>query len=75
MILKSEIDSQIPPEDLDPCKSTCSLPTDTSQPSDQHHAPAVGHPLPNICGYISVTTHRSETQKGFVITYCKNGGR
>ncbi|XP_047241715.1 actin-binding LIM protein 2 isoform X12 [Girardinichthys multiradiatus] len=33
MILKSEIDSQIPPEDLDPCKSTCSLPTDTSQPN------------------------------------------
>ncbi|XP_054457085.1 actin-binding LIM protein 2 [Anoplopoma fimbria] len=30
MILKSEIDG---PEDLDPRKSTCSLPTDTSQPN------------------------------------------
>ncbi|XP_070786364.1 actin-binding LIM protein 2 [Enoplosus armatus] len=33
MILKSEIDGQMGPEDLDPCKSTCSLPTDTSQPN------------------------------------------
>ncbi|XP_028419605.1 actin-binding LIM protein 2 isoform X15 [Sander lucioperca] len=33
MILKSEIDGQIGPEDLDPRKSTCSLPTDTSQPN------------------------------------------
>ncbi|XP_076009045.1 actin-binding LIM protein 2 [Genypterus blacodes] len=33
MILKSEIDRQIGPEDLDPRKSTCSLPTDTSQPN------------------------------------------
>ncbi|KAM4714074.1 actin-binding LIM protein 2 isoform 7-T7 [Anableps anableps] len=33
MILKSEIDGQMAPEDLDPCKSTCSLPTDTSQPN------------------------------------------
>lgn len=31
MILKSEIDGQI---DIDPRKSTCSLPTDTSQPSE-----------------------------------------
>lgn len=30
MILKSEIDGQI---DIDPRKSTCSLPTDTSQPN------------------------------------------
>ncbi|XP_032366864.1 actin-binding LIM protein 2 isoform X16 [Etheostoma spectabile] len=33
MILKSEIDGQMGPEDLDPRKSTCSLPTDTSQPN------------------------------------------
>ncbi|XP_035481749.1 actin-binding LIM protein 2 isoform X12 [Scophthalmus maximus] len=33
MILKSEIDGHMGPEDLDPCKSTCSLPTDTSQPN------------------------------------------
>ncbi|KAK5876275.1 hypothetical protein CesoFtcFv8_027261 [Champsocephalus esox] len=33
MILKSEIDGQMGPEELDPCKSTCSLPTDTSQPN------------------------------------------
>ncbi|CAN9509827.1 unnamed protein product [Ophioblennius macclurei] len=33
MILKSEIDGTMGPEDLDPCKSTCSLPTDTSQPN------------------------------------------
>ncbi|XP_029310290.1 actin-binding LIM protein 2 isoform X7 [Cottoperca gobio] len=33
MILKSEIDGQMGPEDLDPCKSTSSLPTDTSQPN------------------------------------------
>nr|XP_020450540.1 actin-binding LIM protein 2 isoform X9 [Monopterus albus] len=32
-ILKSEMDGQMGPEDLDPCKSTCSLPTDTSQPN------------------------------------------
>ncbi|XP_047427715.1 actin-binding LIM protein 2 isoform X15 [Mugil cephalus] len=32
MILKSEIDGHMGPEDLDPSKSTCSLPTDTSQP-------------------------------------------
>ncbi|XP_056299017.1 actin-binding LIM protein 2 isoform X2 [Pseudoliparis swirei] len=31
MILKSEIDGQMGPEDLDPCKSTCSLPSDISQ--------------------------------------------
>ncbi|KAM9836882.1 actin-binding LIM protein 2 [Aulostomus maculatus] len=31
VILKSEIDGQIGAEDLDPRKSTCSLPTDTSQ--------------------------------------------
>ncbi|XP_034413287.1 actin-binding LIM protein 2 isoform X2 [Cyclopterus lumpus] len=31
MILKSEIDGQMGPEDLEPRKSTCSLPTDTSQ--------------------------------------------
>ncbi|XP_068455710.1 actin-binding LIM protein 2 isoform X3 [Clinocottus analis] len=31
MILKSEIDGHMGPEDLDPCKSTCSLPTDASQ--------------------------------------------
>lgn len=34
MMLKSEIDGQMGPEDLDPRKSTCSLPTDTSQPSE-----------------------------------------
>ncbi|XP_055358746.1 actin-binding LIM protein 2 isoform X19 [Betta splendens] len=33
MILKSDIDGQMGPEDLDPRKSTCSLPTDTSQPN------------------------------------------
>ncbi|XP_035531197.1 actin-binding LIM protein 2 isoform X14 [Morone saxatilis] len=33
MILKSEIDGHMGPEDLDPRKSTCSLPTDTSQPN------------------------------------------
>ncbi|XP_050931350.1 actin-binding LIM protein 2 isoform X15 [Lates calcarifer] len=33
MILKSEIDGQMGPEDLDPRKSTCSLPTDTSHPN------------------------------------------
>ncbi|XP_041820570.1 actin-binding LIM protein 2 isoform X5 [Chelmon rostratus] len=33
MILKSEIDGHMGQEDLDPCKSTCSLPTDTSQPN------------------------------------------
>ncbi|CAK6965261.1 actin-binding LIM protein 2 [Scomber scombrus] len=33
MILKSEVDGHMGPEDLDPCKSTCSLPTDTSQPN------------------------------------------
>uniref|UniRef100_UPI003AB0D43E actin-binding LIM protein 2 n=1 Tax=Centroberyx gerrardi TaxID=166262 RepID=UPI003AB0D43E len=33
MILKNEIDGQTGPEDLDPRKSTCSLPTDTSQPN------------------------------------------
>ncbi|XP_029942292.1 actin-binding LIM protein 2 isoform X8 [Salarias fasciatus] len=33
MILKSEIDGTMGPEDLDPRKSTCSLPTDTSQPN------------------------------------------
>ncbi|CAI5689374.1 unnamed protein product [Oreochromis niloticus] len=33
MILKSEIDGQMGPEDIDPRKSTCSLPTDTSQPN------------------------------------------
>ncbi|XP_045921907.1 actin-binding LIM protein 2 isoform X5 [Micropterus dolomieu] len=33
MMLKSEIDGQMGPEDLDPRKSTCSLPTDTSQPN------------------------------------------
>lgn len=32
-ILKNEIDGQMGPDDLDPCKSTCSLPTDTSQPN------------------------------------------
>uniref|UniRef100_A0A3B4TF97 Actin binding LIM protein family member 2 n=1 Tax=Seriola dumerili TaxID=41447 RepID=A0A3B4TF97_SERDU len=32
MILKSEIEGHMGPEDLDPRKSTCSLPTDTSQP-------------------------------------------
>lgn len=34
MILKSETDGHMGPEDLDPRKSTCSLPTDTSQPSE-----------------------------------------
>ncbi|XP_056156201.1 actin-binding LIM protein 2 [Lampris incognitus] len=33
MILKNEIDGQTGPEYLDPRKSTCSLPTDTSQPN------------------------------------------
>ncbi|XP_022603500.1 actin-binding LIM protein 2 isoform X11 [Seriola dumerili] len=33
MILKSEIEGHMGPEDLDPRKSTCSLPTDTSQPN------------------------------------------
>ncbi|XP_026208601.1 actin-binding LIM protein 2 isoform X3 [Anabas testudineus] len=33
MMLKSDIDGQLGPEDLDPRKSTCSLPTDTSQPN------------------------------------------
>ncbi|XP_060951733.1 actin-binding LIM protein 2 [Limanda limanda] len=33
MILKSEIDGHMCPVDLDPSKSTCSLPTDTSQPN------------------------------------------
>uniref|UniRef100_A0A1A7XIN1 Actin-binding LIM protein 2 n=1 Tax=Iconisemion striatum TaxID=60296 RepID=A0A1A7XIN1_9TELE len=33
MILKGEIDGQMAPEDVDPRKSTCSLPTDTSQPN------------------------------------------
>ncbi|KAM4537200.1 actin-binding LIM protein 2 isoform 3-T3 [Odontesthes bonariensis] len=33
MILKSEIDCQMGPEDLNPRKSTCSLPTDISQPN------------------------------------------
>nr|XP_040037432.1 actin-binding LIM protein 2 isoform X11 [Gasterosteus aculeatus aculeatus] len=33
MILKSEIDGRMCPEDLDPSKSTSSLPTDTSQPN------------------------------------------
>ncbi|XP_076580574.1 actin-binding LIM protein 2 isoform X2 [Chaetodon auriga] len=33
MILKSEIDGHMGQEDLDPRKSTCSLPTDTSQPN------------------------------------------
>ncbi|XP_072314659.1 actin-binding LIM protein 2 isoform X2 [Eucyclogobius newberryi] len=32
-ILKNEIDGQMGPDESDPCKSTCSLPTDTSQPS------------------------------------------
>ncbi|XP_013872932.1 actin-binding LIM protein 2 [Austrofundulus limnaeus] len=32
-ILKGEIDGQMASEDLDPRKSTCSLPTDTSQPN------------------------------------------
>lgn len=34
MILKSETDGHMGPEELDPRKSTCSLPTDTSQPSE-----------------------------------------
>ncbi|XP_068164133.1 actin-binding LIM protein 2 isoform X6 [Antennarius striatus] len=33
MILKSETDGHMGPEDLDPRKSTCSLPTDTPQPN------------------------------------------
>ncbi|XP_041840883.1 actin-binding LIM protein 2 isoform X3 [Melanotaenia boesemani] len=33
MMLKSEIDGQMGPEDLDPRKSTCSLPADISQPN------------------------------------------
>uniref|UniRef100_A0A665U677 Actin binding LIM protein family, member 2 n=1 Tax=Echeneis naucrates TaxID=173247 RepID=A0A665U677_ECHNA len=33
MILKSEIEGHMGGEDLDPRKSTCSLPTDTSQPN------------------------------------------
>ncbi|XP_071334419.1 actin-binding LIM protein 2 isoform X9 [Trachinotus anak] len=33
MTLKSEIEGQMGSEDLDPRKSTCSLPTDTSQPN------------------------------------------
>ncbi|XP_075890021.1 actin-binding LIM protein 2 isoform X1 [Nelusetta ayraudi] len=33
MILKSETDGHMGPEELDPRKSTCSLPTDTSQPN------------------------------------------
>ncbi|XP_056224596.1 actin-binding LIM protein 2 isoform X13 [Seriola aureovittata] len=33
MILKSEIEGHMGAEDLDPRKSTCSLPTDTSQPN------------------------------------------
>ncbi|XP_037613708.1 actin-binding LIM protein 2 isoform X10 [Sebastes umbrosus] len=33
MILKSEVDGQMGPEELDPRKSTCSLPTDTSEPN------------------------------------------
>lgn len=33
MILRNEIDGQIGPEDLDPRKSTCSLPTDSSHPN------------------------------------------
>lgn len=33
MILKNEVDGQMGPEDLDPRKSTHSLPTDTSQPN------------------------------------------
>ncbi|XP_062417999.1 actin-binding LIM protein 2 isoform X8 [Pungitius pungitius] len=33
MILKSEIDGQMCPEDVDPNKSTSSLPTDSSQPN------------------------------------------
>ncbi|KAM9827706.1 actin-binding LIM protein 2 [Neosynchiropus ocellatus] len=33
MILKNEIDGQMGPEDLDPSKSTCSLPEDISQPN------------------------------------------
>ncbi|XP_014870144.1 actin-binding LIM protein 2-like isoform X6 [Poecilia latipinna] len=33
IILKSETDGEIAPEDLNPCKSTCSLPMDTSQPN------------------------------------------
>jgi hypothetical protein len=34
MILKNEIDGQPGSEELDPRKSTCSLPTDISQPSE-----------------------------------------
>ncbi|XP_007570580.2 actin-binding LIM protein 2 isoform X6 [Poecilia formosa] len=33
IILKSETDGEIAPENLNPCKSTCSLPMDTSQPN------------------------------------------
>ncbi|KAM9424676.1 actin-binding LIM protein 2 [Pholidichthys leucotaenia] len=33
MILKNEIDGQMGADELDPRKSTCSLPTDTSQPN------------------------------------------
>ncbi|XP_043953088.1 actin-binding LIM protein 2 isoform X11 [Gambusia affinis] len=33
IILKSDTDGEIAPEDLNPCKSTCSLPVDTSQPN------------------------------------------
>ncbi|KAJ3585216.1 hypothetical protein NHX12_013937, partial [Muraenolepis orangiensis] len=33
MLLKNEIDGQPGGEELDPCKSTCSLPTDISQPN------------------------------------------
>ncbi|XP_074479654.1 actin-binding LIM protein 2 isoform X7 [Sebastes fasciatus] len=33
MILKGEVDGQMGPEELDPRKSTCSLPTDTSEPN------------------------------------------
>uniref|UniRef100_A0A096MHB9 Actin binding LIM protein family, member 2 n=1 Tax=Poecilia formosa TaxID=48698 RepID=A0A096MHB9_POEFO len=35
IILKSETDGEIAPENLNPCKSTCSLPMDTSQPKLQ----------------------------------------
>ncbi|XP_029931776.1 actin-binding LIM protein 2 isoform X2 [Myripristis murdjan] len=40
MILKNEIDGQMGPEDLDPRKSTCSLPTDTSQPNFSYNKSA-----------------------------------
>ncbi|XP_051935657.1 actin-binding LIM protein 2 [Hippocampus zosterae] len=40
MIMKSDIDGHMGPEDLDPSKSTCSLPMKTSRPNFPHYKSA-----------------------------------